>query len=76
MAVVSQPPAGNEELESPSPWIVPVLTLATFVAMLNAMALGPFLPVIADDLNTSVALLGQMAVLLGIAYFFVTQVTV
>lgn len=46
--------------DSPSPWIVPVLTLATFVTMLQVMALGPLLPAIAADLNTSVALLGQI----------------
>jgi predicted MFS family arabinose efflux permease len=37
--------------------------MVTFVAMLNAMALGPFFPVISDDLNVSVALLGQIPAL-------------
>lgn len=48
---------------TPSRWIIPTLTLATFVSMLNAMALGPFLPVISEDLGTSVALLGQVPAL-------------
>ena len=43
--------------------VVPVLTLATFVTMLHAMALGPILPEIARDLDTSVALLGQIPAL-------------
>lgn len=43
--------------------VVPVLTLATFVTMLHAMALGPILPEIAQDLDTSVALLGQIPAL-------------
>lgn len=45
-------------------WVVPVLTLATFVTMLHAMALGPILPDIARDLDTSVALLGQIPALM------------
>jgi predicted MFS family arabinose efflux permease len=40
--------------------LVPVLTLATFVTMLQAMALAPLLPAISDDLGTSVSLLGQI----------------
>jgi predicted MFS family arabinose efflux permease len=51
----------DTEPDTPSdPWIVPVLTLTTFAVMVNAMALGPFLPFIADELGTSVALLGQV----------------
>jgi MFS transporter, DHA1 family, inner membrane transport protein len=51
----------DTEPDTPSgPWIVPVLTLTTFAVMVNAMALGPFLPFIADEFGTSVALLGQV----------------
>ena len=56
--------AGNEGGRSGTNiWSVPVLTLATFVTMLNAMALGPFLPVMAEDLNSTVSLLGQIPAL-------------
>ena len=54
--------------------LVAILALAAFVNMMGALALGPFLPVVADDLGTSVALLGQvpslmmlLAALLGLA---------
>ncbi|TVR76224.1 MAG: MFS transporter [Sphaerobacteraceae bacterium] len=47
----------------PGFWVAPLLTLTTFASMLNAMALGPFLPVIAVDLDVSVALLGQIPAL-------------
>lgn len=40
--------------------LIPVLTVATFVTMLHAMALGPLLPDMERDLGTSVALLGQI----------------
>ncbi|HUG15085.1 MAG TPA: MFS transporter [Thermomicrobiales bacterium] len=66
--------AHGGEAAAVCPWIVPALSLASFVTMLNAMALGPFLPVIARDLGTSVSLLGQipalsmlLAALLGLA---------
>jgi MFS transporter, DHA1 family, inner membrane transport protein len=49
--------------QRPGFWVVPILTMVTFVAMLNAMALGPFFPVISEDLNVSVALLGQVPAL-------------
>ena len=41
-------------------WPVPALTLATFVTMTSGLGLGPFLPVIAQELDTPVALLGQV----------------
>ncbi len=41
-------------------WLVPVLTMSTFLAMLHTAALGPLLPAIASDLDTSIALLGQI----------------
>lgn len=47
----------------PSRWLVPALAMATFVAMLHAMAIGPLIPDIAGDLDTSVALLGQIPAL-------------
>jgi predicted MFS family arabinose efflux permease len=48
---------------APGLWVIPILTLVTFVAMLNAMALGPLFPVISEDLSVSVALLGQVPAL-------------
>jgi MFS transporter, DHA1 family, inner membrane transport protein len=44
--------------------VIPALMLATFATALNGMALGPFLPAIATDLGTSVALLGQIPALM------------
>ena len=40
--------------------LVPVLALAAFVNMTGALALGPFLPVVADELGMSVAVVGQV----------------
>lgn len=37
------------------------LALTSFVGLLNNFALGPFLPVISDDIGTSVPVLGQIA---------------
>jgi MFS transporter, DHA1 family, inner membrane transport protein len=61
----STPSTAESEQSRPEPgfWIVPLLTMTTLVSMLNAMALGPFLPVIAVDLDVSVALLGQIPAL-------------
>jgi predicted MFS family arabinose efflux permease len=42
---------------------VAALTAATFVNFLGALALGPMLPLIAADLDTSVALVGQIPAL-------------
>ncbi|HEV2128865.1 MAG TPA: MFS transporter [Thermomicrobiales bacterium] len=61
-------PAGSRPRDHSAPedrnpagtWLVPVLTLSTFVTMLQAMALGPLLPDISEDLDTSVSLLGQI----------------
>lgn len=39
---------------------MPVLTLATFITMVQGLALGPLLPDISDELGTSVSLLGQI----------------
>ena len=44
----------------PSPWLVPTLTLASAVNILSARALPVFLPVVAADLGTNVAVLGQV----------------
>ena len=49
-----------------SRWLVATLTTATFVNFLGALGLGPFLPQIADDLDTSVALVGQVPALVMI----------
>jgi MFS transporter, DHA1 family, inner membrane transport protein len=41
-------------------WLVPTLTLASAVNILSARALPVFLPLVAADLGTSVAVLGQV----------------
>ena len=46
-----------------SRWLVAALMVATFVNFLGALALGPFLPQVAADLNTTVALVGQVPAL-------------
>lgn len=48
----------------PAGWLVTTLTLAVFVNFLGALALGALLPVMAAELGTSVALLGQAPALL------------
>ena len=63
MALIAEAPSEPATDATPSRWIIPTLTLATFVSMLNAMALFPFLPIIAAELGTSVALLGQVPAL-------------
>ena len=40
---------------SPPALVVPALGLASFVSLLGALALGPFLPAMAADLGTTVA---------------------
>ena len=47
----------------PSRWLVPALTVATFVNFLGTLALGPFLPEVAEELRTSVAAVGQVPAL-------------
>jgi predicted MFS family arabinose efflux permease len=49
-----------------SPSATFALILAPFVAVLSLMALGPFLPSMAADLNTSVGLLGQIPALMNL----------
>jgi MFS family permease len=46
-----------------SRWLVVGLMVATFVNFLGFIALGPFLPQVADDLGTTVALVGQVPAL-------------
>ena len=48
---------------TPAGRVVAALGLASFLSLLNQLALGPFLPVMAADLRTSVALLGQVPAL-------------
>jgi MFS transporter, DHA1 family, inner membrane transport protein len=57
MATIAQPASASE---ASARWLVPTLTLATFAVMTSAFGLGPFLPVIARELDTSVALVGQI----------------
>ena len=47
----------------PGRWLVVALMAATFVNFLGTLALGPFLPQVAADLDTSVALVGQVPAL-------------
>ena len=51
------------EEDRPPTRLVPTLALAAFVNMTGALALGPFLPVIAAELGTGVAVLGQVPAL-------------
>ena len=46
-----------------SRWLVAGLMVATFVNFLGSLALGPFLPQVAHDLGTTVALVGQVPAL-------------
>jgi DHA1 family inner membrane transport protein len=46
-----------------SPWLISALMLATFVNFLGTLGIGPFLVPIADDLGTTVALVGQVPAL-------------
>ena len=46
-----------------SRWLVAALMVATFVNFLGSLALGPFLPQVAHDLETTVALVGQVPAL-------------
>src|SRR5215210_3086104 len=46
-----------------SRWLVAALMVATFVNFLGSLALGPFLPQVAHDLGTTVALVGQVPAL-------------
>ena len=54
-------PAGGSGL------ILLAICPAAFIAVLNSYALGPFLPRVASELGTSVALLGQVPALLNAA---------
>jgi predicted MFS family arabinose efflux permease len=47
----------------PGRWLIVALMTATFVNFLGSLALGPFLPQVADDLDTTVALVGQIPAL-------------
>ena len=49
-----------------SHWLVAALVVATFVNFLGLLALGPFLPQVAHDLGTTVALVGQVPALMTI----------
>src|SRR5215208_4146998 len=54
--------------DSPEPQVisrglVAALVVATFVNFLGSLALGPFLPQVAHDLGTTVALVGQVPAL-------------
>ncbi|MCC6176496.1 MAG: MFS transporter [Chloroflexi bacterium] len=56
------------------PLVTPSIALAAFAAILTQSAFGPFLPVMAESLDTTIALLGQipavsmlLAALLGLA---------
>src|SRR5215204_1970787 len=60
--------AEESRSDSPEPqvisrWLVAALVVATFVNFLGSLALGPFLPEVARDLGTTVALVGQVPAL-------------
>jgi predicted MFS family arabinose efflux permease len=50
--------------EHPSRSLVVALCTATFLAALNFFAISPFVPEIADELDTSVALVGQITMVM------------
>ena len=52
-----------DSMSAVSRWLVVALTAATFVNFLGALALGPFLPQVANDLGTTVVLVGQVPAL-------------
>lgn len=53
-------PQPQESRALPSGWVVPALGLAALIGQLSVLGLGPFLPVMADAFDTSIALLGQV----------------
>jgi predicted MFS family arabinose efflux permease len=55
--VVGRAEAAAERI---APMLLAAICLTPLVGLLNAFALAPFLPVIADEMHTSVALLGQV----------------
>src|SRR3712207_4834532 len=57
MAALSQQ-AEDEQVASGA--LVPTLALGAFVTMLGELALGPFLPLVADEVGASVAVVGQV----------------
>jgi predicted MFS family arabinose efflux permease len=60
----SEPPeSASSEPQVLSRWLVAALMTATFVNFLGSLALGPFLPQVAHDLGTTVALVGQVPAL-------------
>src|SRR5687768_1678843 len=48
-------------------WLVAAITLGPMLGTLGALALAPFLPVIAAELGTTVPLLGQVPALMTLA---------
>ncbi len=58
MSVQGRGPA--EAGRAPATWLVPTLMAAAFINTTSGVALGPFLPLVADELGMSVALLGQV----------------
>jgi predicted MFS family arabinose efflux permease len=62
MSVQASEPAEGEQ--PVSRLLVPVLTLGVTIAILSARALSIFLPVMAADLHTSVAVMGQIPALM------------
>lgn len=53
-------PEVSDEVQPASWLLVPVLTIGVTVSILGARALGVFLPVVAEDLDTSVSVVGQV----------------
>src|SRR5687767_15300892 len=59
MTVLERPSRGTVE-RVPKYWLTPALALGCFVNMVSTMAISPFLPLISEELDASVALLGQI----------------
>jgi MFS transporter, DHA1 family, inner membrane transport protein len=63
MICSESPETASPEPQILSRWLVAALMTATFVNFLGSLALGPFLPQVAHDLGTTVALVGQVPAL-------------
>lgn len=63
MAVGTGALAEPELVARPGAWVIPTLVVVTFVGMLSGVAYGPFLPIMAEAVNVSVPLLGQLPAL-------------
>ena len=70
----SPPPPGRAEAALSG--AIPVLLAADFVAMLSTLACGPLLPLVAEEIGTSVALVGQVPATMMLLVVLLGLVTV